>query len=100
MVGTLAVPLALAFAIASGVPPEVSVLGGSRVQIGAPRASSSSSSTASRRSTGSTGEAQPLVALERAGRLDRYRRQNLAGDLDEALERAREILSRVPGATP
>jgi SulP family sulfate permease len=42
-------------------------------------------------------QAQPLVALERAGRLDRYGRQNLAGDLDEALERAREILSRGPG---
>jgi len=42
-------------------------------------------------------QAQPLVALERAGRLARYGRQNLAGDLDEALERAQEILSHVPG---
>ncbi len=41
-------------------------------------------------------QAQPLVALERAGRLDRYGRQNLAGNLDEALERAQEILSHVP----
>ncbi len=39
-------------------------------------------------------QAQPLVALERAGRLDRYGRENLAGDLDEALGRARGILSR------
>jgi SulP family sulfate permease len=38
--------------------------------------------------------AQPFVALDRAGRLDRYGRQNLAGDLDGALERASEILSR------
>jgi SulP family sulfate permease len=29
--------------------------------------------------------AQPLFALDRAGRLDRYGRENLAGDLDEAL---------------
>jgi SulP family sulfate permease len=37
--------------------------------------------------------AQPLVALERAGRLDRYGRQNLAADLDGALERAAELLA-------
>ena len=48
VVGIVALPLALAFAIASGVPPErglytaviagflISVLGGSRVQIGGP----------------------------------------------------------------
>jgi len=36
--------------------------------------------------------AQPLVALDRAGRLDRYGRENFVGDLDEALARAREIL--------
>lgn len=29
--------------------------------------------------------AQPLFALDRAGRLDRYGRENLAGDLDDAL---------------
>jgi SulP family sulfate permease len=45
-------------------------------------------------------QAQPSVALERAGRLDRFGRQNLADDLDEALERAREILSRGPGTPP
>ena len=49
IVGILALPLAIAFAIASGVSPEkglitaiiaglvISVLGGSRVQIGGPR---------------------------------------------------------------
>jgi SulP family sulfate permease len=37
--------------------------------------------------------AQPLVALERSGRLDRYGRENLPADLDEALERARTLLS-------
>ena len=37
--------------------------------------------------------AQPLAALERSGRLDRYGRENLPADLDEALERARAILS-------
>ena len=37
--------------------------------------------------------AQPLVALDRAGRLDRYGRENLMPDLDEALARAREILA-------
>ena len=37
--------------------------------------------------------AQPLVALDRAGRLDRYGRENLTADLDEALARAREILA-------
>ncbi len=34
-------------------------------------------------------QAQPFAALDRAGRLDRYGRENLAGDLDEALEKAR-----------
>ena len=57
-VGMVALPLAMAFGIASGVPPEsgiytaiiagflISLLGGCRVQIGGPRAPSSSSSTA------------------------------------------------------
>jgi hypothetical protein len=36
--------------------------------------------------------AQPLVALDRAGRLDRFGREDLAADLDEALEKARRIL--------
>jgi SulP family sulfate permease len=38
-------------------------------------------------------QAQPRLALERAGRLDRYGRENLAADLDEALERSRRILA-------
>ena len=38
--------------------------------------------------------AQPLAALDRAGRLDRYGRDNLMGDLDEALARAAEIVAR------
>jgi SulP family sulfate permease len=42
--------------------------------------------------------AQPLVALERAGRLDRYGRQNLTADLDGALERAAELLAEPGGA--
>ena len=37
-------------------------------------------------------QAQPLMALDRAGRLDRYGRDNLSADLDEALENARKIL--------
>ena len=37
--------------------------------------------------------AQPFVALDRAGRLDRYGRQNLAADLDDAIERATRILT-------
>ena len=40
--------------------------------------------------------AQPLAALERAGRLDRYGRANLAGDLDEALAKARVVLTNAP----
>jgi SulP family sulfate permease len=40
--------------------------------------------------------AQPLVALERSGRLDRYGRENLPADLDDALARARAILSADP----
>jgi SulP family sulfate permease len=36
--------------------------------------------------------AQPLVALDRSGRLDRYGRENLAPDLDGALVRAAAIL--------
>ena len=37
--------------------------------------------------------AQPLVALDRAGRLERYGAQNFVADLDEGLARAREILA-------
>jgi SulP family sulfate permease len=37
--------------------------------------------------------AQPLEALERSGRLDRYGRENLPAGIDEALDRARAILS-------
>jgi len=48
--------------------------------------------------------AQPFLALDRAGRLDRYGRENLAGDLDEGLAKARAILEKraasAPGARP
>jgi SulP family sulfate permease len=62
-VGVVALPLAMAFAIASGVKPEagiftaiiagflISALGGSRVQIGGPPAPISSSFTALSRNT-------------------------------------------------
>jgi len=43
--------------------------------------------------------AQPYLALDRAGRLDRWGRDNLAGDLDEALVRARQILARAAATT-
>ena len=63
IVGIVALPLAIAFGIASGVTPEkgiitaivagfiISLLGGSKVQIGGPTGALSSSSTASFRST-------------------------------------------------
>ena len=41
--------------------------------------------------------AQPLLALDRAGRLDRYGRENLVADLDEAIRRA-ATLSTPPAA--
>lgn len=65
-VGVVALPLAIAFAIASGVKPEqglyiaivgdfvIAVLGGSRAQISGPAAPSSSPSTASSSSTART----------------------------------------------
>jgi SulP family sulfate permease len=40
--------------------------------------------------------AQPLVALDRAGRLDRYGRENFLATLDAALARAAEILASTP----
>jgi SulP family sulfate permease len=40
--------------------------------------------------------AQPLHALERAGRLDRYGRENFVASLDEALGRAGEIIGSSP----
>jgi SulP family sulfate permease len=40
--------------------------------------------------------AQPLFALDRAGRLDRYGRENFLATLDAALARAAEILSPSP----
>jgi SulP family sulfate permease len=43
--------------------------------------------------------AQPYLALDRAGRLDRWGRDNLAGDLDEALVRARQILAGAAATT-
>ncbi len=42
--------------------------------------------------------AQPLAALDRAGRLDRYGRTNFVPDLDSALVRAAEILAASPSA--
>jgi len=36
--------------------------------------------------------AQPLIALDRAGRLDRYGRENFVADIDEALAKARETV--------
>ncbi len=46
--------------------------------------------------------AQPLVALEKAGNVERIGRENLAADIDEALARAREILEgrAAAGAAP
>lgn len=43
--------------------------------------------------------AQPLHALDKAGRLDRYGRENFVADLDSALERARQLLA-APGTLP
>ena len=40
--------------------------------------------------------AQPLVALDRAGRLERYGPETFVADLDEGLARAREILEAAP----
>jgi SulP family sulfate permease len=40
--------------------------------------------------------AQPLFALDRAGRLDRYGRENFLATLDAALARAAEILAPSP----
>jgi SulP family sulfate permease len=36
--------------------------------------------------------AQPLIALDRAGRLDRWGRDILAADLDDALAKAKSIV--------
>lgn len=63
VVGIVAIPLALAFAIASGVSPE-------------------------------KGLAQPLHALENAGKLDEHGRKNFVATLDEALEMARSAAAR------
>ena len=41
--------------------------------------------------------AQPLEALERAGKLDEFGRENFVTTLDEALEVARRVLERHPG---
>ncbi|HEY7862534.1 MAG TPA: sodium-independent anion transporter, partial [Thermoanaerobaculia bacterium] len=40
---------------------------------------------------------QPRAVLERAGRLDRFGRENFAPDLDAALALARETLEKPPG---
>ncbi len=45
-------------------------------------------------------QAQPRLALERAGRLDRYGRESFVADLDEALERARRMLGSGGAPTP
>ncbi|MDQ2980669.1 MAG: sodium-independent anion transporter [Acidobacteriota bacterium] len=42
--------------------------------------------------------AQPLFALDRAGALDRYGRDNFVADLDEALARARQIIAGRPAS--
>ena len=42
---------------------------------------------------------QPLVALERAGFIDRLGRDNLCGDMDHALDRARALLGLNPGGS-
>lgn len=39
-------------------------------------------------------QAQPLVALDRAGKLDEYGRENFVATLDEALEMARSAAAR------
>jgi sulfate permease, SulP family len=45
--------------------------------------------------------AQPLIALDRAGKLDQYGRDNFVATLDEALEKARETLAaRTTGRVP
>jgi SulP family sulfate permease len=41
-------------------------------------------------------QSQPAAALERAGRLDSYGRENLTAGLDEALSRAAQILASRP----
>jgi SulP family sulfate permease len=43
-------------------------------------------------------QAQPLAALERAGRLDRYGRENFFPDIDAALEAASGVPPRVTGS--
>lgn len=88
-VGIIALPLAMAFAIASGVKPEagiftaviagflISVLGGTRIAIGRP--------------TGAF-----IVILYG---IDRIGRENVCAHIDAALARAREILG-LPPAPP
>jgi SulP family sulfate permease len=44
--------------------------------------------------------AQPLVAIERAGLLEAIGEDNVFGNLDEALNRAREILGLPPSSCP
>jgi SulP family sulfate permease len=45
-------------------------------------------------------QAQPLAALERAGRLDRYGRENFFPGLDAALEAAAAVPARQTGSVP
>jgi len=42
---------------------------------------------------------QPLFAMDRAGFLDRLGRENVCAHIDEALERAREILAEKPSSS-
>ncbi|MBI3416866.1 MAG: sodium-independent anion transporter [Verrucomicrobia bacterium] len=43
---------------------------------------------------------QPLFALERAGFIDRVGRDNLCGDMDHAIQRARELIAGNAAGTP
>ncbi len=45
-------------------------------------------------------QAQPLSALDHAGRLDAYGRENFVSDIDEALDRARVTIAGAARATP
>jgi MFS superfamily sulfate permease-like transporter len=132
VVGIVAIPLALAFAIASGVAPEkgekhgvegltiCTVLAGVLL-LGLRREEAARLHPAHAQRAGHGRlrirvlddlfasfshhgvafliagiHAQPLVALDRAGRLDRYGRENFLADLDAALARATEILAASP----
>ncbi len=106
IVGIVALPLAIAFAIASGVTPErglysaivagflISALGGSRVQIGGPTGAFVVIVYGIVQKFGvlSDVHTQPLVALGRSAVLDEIGAENVLGNIDDALNRAREYL--------